>query len=163
MALHDIFQAIEDTAAATAIRESGWLFPTIETIHVLALVSVVGAIAMLDLRLLGYQFKGSAITAWSEKVLPWTWVAFGFAVLSGGLLFISSATRYYINLPFQLKIGLIVLAGLNMLLFHFGEYRNVGQWDHTQAPARARVAAALSLTFWALVVVFGRWIGFTLR
>lgn len=163
MSLHDVFQALEDTALATAVREFSWLFPTVETIHVLALVSVVGAIAMLDLRILGFQFKGSAITAWSAKVLPWTWMSFALAVASGLLMFSSSATRYYVNLPFQMKILLIVLAGVNMLLFHFGEYRKVDQWDRGQATTRARIAAALSLTFWVGVVVFGRWIGFTLR
>ncbi len=163
MSLHDLFKALEDTAVGVAVRESSFLFPTIETVHVLSLVSVVGAIAMLDLRILGLQFKGTAVTAWSAKVLPWVWASFGFAVLSGLLLFVSSATRYYVNLPFQLKVLLLVLAGVNMLLLHFGEYRNIGHWDRGTAPTRAKIAAGLSLAFWVGVVVFGRWIGFTLR
>jgi hypothetical protein len=100
----------------------------------------------------------------SNDVLPLTWSAFVGAVISGALLFSSKATHYFADAPFRFKIVCLVLAGLNMLIFHSMTYRDVHNWDDdVVTPRAARIAGALSLLFWVGVVVFGRWIGFTVR
>ncbi len=148
---------------AVAIAESTVLFPAIETIHVLALVLVVGSIAMVDLRLLGVTSKGRSVRALSRDVLPVTWVAFAVAASSGFLMFASKAQIYLADTPFQLKVLALLLAGFNMLAFHFITYRDVEAWDLDHpAPPAARVAGGLSLLFWLAVVTCGRWIGFTI-
>lgn len=152
---------LEATAPAVAISESEWLFPTIETVHVLALTLVIGSIAMLDLRLLGVSTRNRAVMELSDETLPWTWGAFVVAAISGSLMFASAATRYYHNIPFRFKIALLALAGINMAIFHFTAYRAVHSWNMTlPTPLAARVAASLSLVFWVGVVVAGRWVGF---
>jgi uncharacterized membrane protein len=155
---------LQNTAVGSFISASTWAFPTIETVHVFALVIVVGTIAVVDLRLLGVASRNRPISQLSDDVLPITWTAFCLAAVTGALLFSSKATEYLHNWPFRIKIALLVLAGLNMLLFHFMTYRTVHQWDDAdRAPSRARLAGALSLAFWVGVVVCGRWIGFTVR
>ncbi len=162
MNLLEICARIEESALGIAIAESDWLFPTLETMHVLALTLVVGSIAMLDLRLLGVSSKKLGVMQLTEETLPWTWGAFLVAVVTGALLFTSAATRYYDNVPFRVKMVLLVLAGLNMAIFHLTTYRRVHHWnDSLPPPNLARLAGALSLVFWIGVVVFGRWIGFT--
>ena len=152
---------LEATPLATKITESEWLFPTIETTHVLALTLVVGTIAMVDLRLLGFASREIGAVRLSKDLLPWTWTAFVVAAITGSLMFISAATKYYANIPFRIKMVLLVLAGTNMLVLHFGAWKSSGQWDMTLPTPRAvRLAAALSLVFWVGVVVSGRWIGF---
>lgn len=161
MSIIDVLTSLEESGLGIAISESEWLFPTIETIHVLALALVIGSIAMLDLRLLGVSSRDRGVMELADDTLPWTWGAFVVAAITGSLMFISAATRYYENVPFRVKLVLLALAGLNMAIFHLTAYRAAHSWDRRlPTPAAARVAASLSLLFWAGVVVFGRWIGF---
>ena len=161
MTIFDVCQWLESTTLATTISESAWLFPTIETVHVLALVLVIGSIAMLDLRLLGVSHRSMAVMQLSDDTLPWTWGAFVVAALSGSLLFVSHATKYYGNPPFRIKVVFLLLAGINMAVFHLGAWKAVHRWNEAlPTPRAARVAAGLSLLFWIGVVVAGRWIGF---
>lgn len=152
---------LEDQDFAQAIAVSTWLFPALEVAHVLAITLVVGSIAMLDLRLLGVSRRDQGIMELTAETLPWTWTAFGIAVITGALMFSSAATKYFFNIPFRIKMVLVLLAGVNMAIFHFTAYRRAHQWNHAlPAPPAARVAGALSLIFWVGVVVFGRWVGF---
>lgn len=156
-------QWLYETALAETIRANELLFPTFESIHVLAITLVLGSIAVVDLRLLGITSRNRPVTKLIREVLPVTWTAFTIAVLTGGALFSSNALKYAHNIPFQMKILLMVLAGLNMLVFHFVTYRGVGGWDEAVKPPRsARVAGGLSIAMWLAIVAFGRWIGFTI-
>ncbi len=104
MTIHDLLRALQATPLATLIRENGYVFPAIESIHVLAITMVVGSIAMVDLRLIGVAGAGQSARRIIEATLPWTWGAFCFAVITGGLLFSSQAVGYFDNVPFSLEI-----------------------------------------------------------
>jgi hypothetical protein len=161
----DFLNSLEQTTLASMVRgDTGleWLFPQVEIVHVLALALVFGSILMVDLRLLGLNSRASAVSRLSAEVLPWTWGAFAVAALSGGVLFISKAHTYFYNLPFRLKFLCMALAGINMLCFHFGDYRKVARWDlRSPPPVGARIAGLLSVLLWVGVIFCGRWIGFT--
>jgi hypothetical protein len=122
---------------------------------------VVGSIAMMDLRLLGIASRNSAVSRLSNEVLPWTWTAWTVAAVFGTLMFMAKAQTYAGNLQFRLKFVCMGLAALNMLIFHFGAYRDVERWDEGKPPMSAKMAGALSLSLWIGVVFFGRWVGFT--
>src|SRR5882757_9386974 len=145
-----------------AVGQSTWLFPAAETVHVIAIALVVGSIAVLDLRLLGVSWKNRPVTELARDVLPVTWAGFGVAAAAGSLMFISAAVKYATDLPFQLKMLLLLLAGANMLVFHHFTYSRVENWDHNApSPRAAKVAAGLSLMFWIAVVTCGRLVSFT--
>ena len=159
----NIWESIEYSSLGTTIAESTWMFPTFETIHVIALVTVIGMIAIVDLRLVGVGSRALAVTKLSKDTLPWVWGAFVLAVITGSLLFVSKATSYVANPYFLWKMVTMALAGLNMMYFHFFTYRTVEHWDlDPSVPFAAKLAGWLSLIFWLLVVFFGRAIGFTL-
>jgi hypothetical protein len=161
MSVSDLLSGLESSAVGVAIRESTWLFPTLETVHVISIALVVGTITIVDLRLLYIAWRGRAASELIREVLPSTWVAFAAAVLTGGLLFASSAVKYAHNGPFQLKMLLLLLAGANMVVFHRHTYRQISQWDlGPMIPTAARLAGGISLAIWIAVIVMGRWIGF---
>jgi hypothetical protein len=155
-------QALEATPWGTAVRESTWLFPTIETIHVLALVLVVGSIMVVDLRLLNIASRGRSVKELTDEMLPWTWIAFVCALITGSLLFSSSAIRYTNIWQFDAKMCMLLLAGINMAIFHLGVFQSVDQWHQAPAtpPRAAKLAGGISLAIWIAVVGLGRWIGF---
>ena len=137
-----------------------WLFPIVETLHVVALTLVVGSIAMLDLRLLGIASRETPVSRLSAEVLPWTWSGWCAAAVFGSLMFIARPDTYAGNPQFRLKLVCMGLAAINTLIFHFGTYRQVAHWDTTEPPRAAKLAGALSLLLWIGVVFFGRWVGF---
>ena len=169
MTLHLILQTLQNNPLAAAMRGetapiqlTGWLFPIIETCHVLSIAVVFGSVFMVDVRLLGLAERDSLVSQLSREILPYTWTAFGCAVLSGSLLFLTKADQYFHNLQFQLKFLFMFLAGVNMLIFHRGVYRRVLDWDRAiSPPTGARIAGALSIVLWIAVIFMGRWIGFT--
>lgn len=161
MTTEAFFSSIEALPLATAIAESEWMFPMLETVHVLAIALVVGSIAFLDLRLLGVASQRQAVLTVARHMLPWTWGAFIVALLTGSLMFISNAVSYSQNPPFLAKLFLLGLAGVNMSVFHLTAYRSVTNWNSSfPTPIGARVAATISLTAWVAIVACGRWIGF---
>ena len=153
---------LQATPVGTAIRESTWLFPTVETLHVLSLVLVVGSIIIVDLRLLNHASRERSVRELSDDVLPWTWAAFVSAAITGSLLFSSSALRYVGIWQFDAKMCLLVVAAINMLIFQRGIYRSVDSWDRppAQPPAAAKLAGGVSLFLWISIVGLGRFIGF---
>jgi Family of unknown function (DUF6644) len=157
----DILTWIDGTAMAEEIRISLWIFPTLEIAHVAAIAIVLGSIARVDLRLVGLASRDRSIADISREMLPWTWVGFALATLFGVLLFVGQPLRYVEVAFFDAKIILILLAGLNMLVFEYLTRRGIGRWDHAPVPPiQVRIAGGLSLAFWISVVICGRFIGF---
>jgi hypothetical protein len=154
-------KALEDSGLATAIRNSLYLFPSLEAVHVMALSLVLGTITVVDLRLLGLASRTRSAARISTELLAWTWAGFALAALTGFVMFMTNARVYAHNTAFQIKLGLLALAGLNMLIFHVTCARSMARWDRQAAPGIGKAAAVLSLVLWIAVVAAGRVIGFT--
>ena len=157
----DLLTWIDATPLAEEIRISLWLFPALEIAHVAAIALVLGSLARVDLRLVGLASRNRSITEISREMLPWTWVGFVLATIFGVLLFVGQPIRYVEVAFFDAKMILILLAGLNMLVFEYLTRRGAGRWDRAPTPPlQVRIAGALSLAFWISVVICGRLIGF---
>jgi hypothetical protein len=161
--MQSLFDWIGNSSLGVFMSENAWAFPTTESIHVLAISIVIGVIAVVDLRLVGLASKSYRVTRLSGTLLPITWVAFVFAVITGLLLFSSKPAMYFENTYFRVKMIAMALAGINMLVFHFLTWRGVASWDASdRMPPAARAAGAISIFLWIVVVICGRWIGFTM-
>jgi hypothetical protein len=148
---------LDATPGSVAIRESILLYPVIETTHVLMLCLFLGMIAMLDLRLLGVGLRGVPVSQVAGRLLPWALAGFVLMAVSGGLLFYSGPVRAWSNIFFRIKMLMILLTGVNALVFHFTVYKRVVSWDNdARPPVRARVAGFCSLVLWCGVVICGR-------
>ena len=156
---------LQSTPLAIAVAENDILFPWIESVHVLAIVLVVGTISIVDLRLLGVASLDISAKRLMNDIIPYTWGAFAVAAITGSLMFSSDATHYAHNRLFQAKLVMLVLAGLNMAVFHVFGVRDIERWEAPGAttPAAAKTAATISLLVWITVVSLGRGTGFTMH
>lgn len=158
-----LLHKLEATAPAAAIRDSLILFPLFESIHVIGLALVFGTIIIVDLRILGVASKHRVYHRMAEELLKWTWAAFALTALTGVFMFITNPVTYFENIFFRVKMLLLLLAGVNMMIFHLTANRTMASWEDVRpSPAPAKIAAALSLCIWVAVIAMGRMIGFSI-
>ncbi len=127
----------------------------------IALTLVFGTIMVVDLRILRLASTDRAFRQVSHDMLKLTWAFFALALATGALMFTVNARVYWENPFFRAKMVLMVLAGLNMVLFQVTAGRSSRQWDDKTAPLIGRTAAMLSLVLWLGVIGMGRAVGFS--
>ena len=145
------------TPWSIALHESLYVYPIVETLHVLALIPFVGTLIFVDLRLLGWVFRDIPVTQVTLRVLPWTIAGFVLAVITGGLLFYAIPIRTYQSVFFRIKILLMICAALNAWYFH---RRITAQQNNEPLSRSTRLAGAFSLVAWIGVTVSGRMIAY---
>lgn len=144
------------------INEYDWVWPLFEIIHFVGMALLIGSIGLLDFRILGLA-KGLPI-ATLEKLVPLGIAGFAGNLLTGITFIICNPdggpVAYTTNLAFQIKVVLILIAGLNAISFYaLGISRQLATLGPADdAPANAKVVAAVSLALWILVILFGRFI-----
>jgi hypothetical protein len=148
---------IEGTAPAALLRDSTWLFPATETVHLVGIVFLVGSTSILDLRLLGWALAGTSISNLTRRVLPWAWIGFAIQLVTGALLFASEAGKMYPNEVFRIKMLMIAAAGVNAMIFHLTTNRQAAQWERNRTtPIAAKLAGLASIALWFGIVIAGR-------
>lgn len=161
MSLLPLVEWLAGTRWSIALHESLYMYPLIESTHVLTLTMFVGLTVMLDLRLLGLTMRRVAVSEVISRLVPWAKAGFVVMVITGALLFYAIPVRTYQSIFFRVKVAMLVLAGLNVWLFHSRVERSVADWDLAPVtPVAARVAAIASLILWAGIVVSGRMIAY---
>jgi hypothetical protein len=158
MSLLPFAQWCEASAAGHAIRTSPWAFAVIESIHLLALSVIGGAVLVVDLRLLGYGLKRQPVAQVARDAYPWLVGSLLVMLASGGALFLSESIKCYYSTPFRVKMVSLLLA----VCFTFTAHQRVATADETRvAPLWRALIALVSLTLWFCVGASGRWIGFS--
>ena len=152
--------ALEASGLGQAMRQWLWLYPTVETIHIVGIGLLFGSIAVLDLRLLGFS-RSFPVKKLASHVLPWTLGSFLLIIPSGFLMFTAHATEFIDSEVFLLKMGLILAAGVNAGVFHTTVFRSADVWDAEEMrklppPPSVRASAAISLLLWISVIACGR-------
>jgi hypothetical protein len=161
VSLERFIEWLDQTPWSIALHKSVWVYPVIESIHVLTLCVFLGMAILLDLRLLGITFKRVPVSELADRILPWTVAGFVLMVVTGIFLFYGIPIRTYHNVFFRAKVLMLILAGINVWVFHSGIYLRVAQWGRDpRPPLRARMAAMFSLILWAGIVVAGRMIAY---
>ena len=152
---------LESTHGSIALHESIWVYPIVESVHVLTLSLFLGLTVIVDLRLLGASLLATPVSQVIRRLGPWMLAGFAVMVVSGALLFYAAPVRAYSNVFFRLKMTFLLMAGLNVAVFHFTTSRTRPQWDLDRRPhIRARLAGAVSLALWAAIAVCGRMIAY---
>ena len=148
-----LFQWLEATAVGTTVRQSLWLFPVIECIHLLALALLGGTVLAVDMRLLGLGLKAQPAAELEQKLEPWMTGALVTSIVTGILMFLSEAIKCYYSPPFWYKMGLLLLATLYAFTIRRKVLRSV-------SGLATKTAAMVSLALWFGVAFSGRWIAF---
>jgi hypothetical protein len=153
-------EALAQSRLSAVMQDSLWLYPAVETIHLLGLAALVGCAVAFDLRLLGFS-RHLPARATARHLLTCARSGFAVAAISGFLLFSSDPVALAENPAFRWKLALIGVAGLNALRFHIGPFRTADNWEPGRAaPLSARIAAVVSLGAWAGAVTAGRLIAY---
>lgn len=143
---------------AVALRQSELLYPLVNAAHILGIGLLLGAIATLDLRLLGL-FRAAPLAVLAPPLWRVAACGLGLAAATGFLLFSTRPAGYLDNPAFLLKLGLVGFGLLNILALHLNP-----AWRRALAGGEARVGlrlpALLSLLVWVGAVLAGRWTGF---
>ncbi len=161
MSLLSVAQWLENTEGSIALRESLFMYPLVESTHVVTLTLFLGLTFMMDLRLLGITLGDVPASAVVRRLRPWMLLGFGIMMVTGVLLFYAIPVRTYHSVWFRGKMVMLVLAGLNVWLFHTRIWRRVAEWDLFHLPPRAaRLAGAFSIALWAGIVISGRLIAY---
>jgi hypothetical protein len=151
------FEWCERTAVGEAVRQSTWLFPGIESIHLIAMVVIAAAVLVVDMRLFGVGLRDQPVRRLARDVQPWLVASLAVMLASGVLLFLSEAIKCYYSFAFWVKMWSLGLA----ILFTFTIRRTVVSMDEGRVgPRWSKVVAVTSVALWAGVGWGGRWIGF---
>jgi hypothetical protein len=156
--LFPFFQWCEASAVGNAIRQSLWAFAVIESIHLLGLAAIGGAVLVVDLRMLGLGLRRQPVPDVARNAYPWFVGSLVVMLVTGVALFLSEAVKCYYSTPFWIKITSLALA----ITFSFTIKRKVTFADESQIrPIWYKAVALISLALWFGVGAGGRWIGFS--
>jgi hypothetical protein len=151
------FQWCEASFIGQTIRESLWLFPVIEAVHLLALAALGGAALIVDLRLLGWGLR-QPIRVIARDAQRWLYVSLAVMLTTGTSLFLSEAIKCYYNPSFWVKMTVLPVA----ILFTITVKRHVTRKEDQEiSPATAKLVALTSIALWLVTAAAGRWIGFS--
>ena len=136
------------------LNESALVFPILECFHILGFALTVGTIALVDFRLLGFGLRRQSAAELAKALAPWTLFGLVVVLLSGPMLFSSDPDMYYLNLSFQIKMVLLVLA----IVFHYTVRRKLlrGQLS----ASLNKLVAGISLVLWSGLIFAGIFIAF---
>ena len=153
---------LEGLGLSTTVRESTWVFPALECLHMYSMILLISILAVFDLRLLGFsmgeQMRRPLGELW-KPILKWAWICFIINFATGALLFSSEATKMYINAAFRVK--LLLVAGA--LAYHSVVLPAARRWDsRARMPLMAKLTGTFSLVLWVGVIAASRWIAFVL-
>ncbi|WP_018232226.1 hypothetical protein [Thioalkalivibrio thiocyanodenitrificans] len=156
----EVLIRLEESGLGQLMRQSLWLYPAVEVVHILGFALVLISVLLFDARVLGRQ-RDLAVDDAGRLLLPAAWLGMGLAVVTGVMLLATQAASIGMQTVFWVKMGLVLLAGANALLFHGWCLRHLYRWNRlAPAPRRARAVAAVSMLGWLGVLVSGRLIAY---
>jgi hypothetical protein len=151
---------LQFTPVALFVAETLWAYPLLETLHTLGMALLIGALGLINLRVLGY--KPQLPLLGTRDLLPLAWAGFVVNALSGTLLFVSDPVYFWESYTFRIKIVLIALAGINAYLLGRGLFREVRSAGSDVTPSQGmRWVAGSSLAFWMGAIIAGRLLAYT--
>jgi hypothetical protein len=152
---------LSETPLSQAIQTTDWVIPAVQTVHIIAVATVITSTLMVDLRLMGFAARRQPIAAVAQRYLPPVWYALPVLLVTGVTLIIAEPSRALQNPVFMLKMGLLLLAAGITLLCQLPLRKDAGYWDGSESRRRTvRLIGFLSFPLWTAILFAGRWIAY---
>jgi hypothetical protein len=159
--LAEVTGSVERSGIADAVRATPYVYPILESLHILGIALLVGSALAVDLRLMGIGRNVLRVTVVFRYLLPLSHLGFTVVAATGAAMFTAIALSVSSSPAAPWKFGLIAIAAVNIAVFHTGVYRTVHAWDlHARPPLRAQLAAVVSALTWTGVIVAGRFLAY---
>jgi hypothetical protein len=149
---------LQYTPPASFVAETLWAYPLFETLHTVGMALLIGSLGLINLRILGY--KSELPIAGTLDFLPLAWLGFTVNLISGVALFMSDAVYFWSSNTFKVKLGLIVLAGINVFVLSQSVFREARAGQVPATGGLVRFMAVSSLVFWVGAIITGRLIAY---
>ncbi len=162
MSLQTLSAWLSDTSASTYIREAGWIIPTVQSIHILAICVVIGSALLLDLRLLRLIGHDEPVSTYVRRYLPWLAAAIIVLLVSGSILIVGEPDRTLANWVFWTKMSLLAVGLFLAALVWIPTSHDHSYWDAANRRAGAAIVGVISLAVWSSIIICGRWIAYVL-
>ena len=158
----ELWQWLYDLSLSKIVRESFWVFPAVQCIHIYSMIALIAILSAFDMRVMGFGMGGIAsrrpISEFARAVLQWVWIPFIINATTGMLMFASKAPEYRNNSAFVLKMFLIFFG----MGYHVVLLRKATHWqDRLGMPVGVKVAGLPSLLVWVGVIAASRWIAYS--
>ncbi|WP_408591015.1 DUF6644 family protein [Novosphingobium sp.] len=160
MAIDEFIRAVYGSAISTGIRETSWIIPAVQSIHILGIAVVIGSAIVMDLRLAGVLATDESPQAVVRRHLPWMWSALALLLGTGFVLGLGEPDRVVGNVVFWAKMGLVLCAFILTLLFRYPILHLDYRIEHARMAKLIKPLAWVSLAIWVAVIFCGRWIAY---
>jgi hypothetical protein len=148
---------LQTASVASFVTGNAWVWPASETLHFIGLCLLFGSVLLVNLRMLGMMKSAPFSTV--HQLLPWAMAGLGVNTLTGLLFFVAAPEQYTGNVVFYWKVGLLMVAGANLLYLTVAEQPwAVGPGD--DAPLGSKIVAASAIVVWIGVIYCGRMLPF---
>jgi hypothetical protein len=161
-ALSELAKWLAATPLSHTIQSTGWIIPSLQTIHILGVAVVFSSAILVDLRVWRLLQRDEPLPEVARRFLPTIWPVLLILLVTGSLLIVGEPRRSLLNLTFYLKMSLLAVA----IMLTAGLQRSIASspnfWDKNRGREIAwRFAATLSILIWCGILFAGRWIAYT--
>jgi hypothetical protein len=154
MSVLKLMEWLNGSAAANVMNGPEWAFPMVESLHFAGFALLIGTIAIVDLRLLGFGMRRQSASELATDLAPWTLAGLAIMLITSPLMFSADAVVYYFNPSFRFKMACLAVA----IVHNFTVHRRVSRSG--TSPRAGKVVAVFSLVLWTAVIAGGRMIAF---
>ncbi len=159
--MEEFAQWLAGTSASAVVQKTLWLIPLMQTIHIIGVALVFSSVVMIEFRILGYTNAGTMAET-AHRFVPWIFVCVVVMALTGTVLIIGEPTRSLPSFEFQMKMLFLAIALAFTILFARSVHRHADVWaDNSGARTAHSTLAIVALASWCAVVIWGRWIAYT--
>jgi hypothetical protein len=162
MSMAEFTQWLYAAPVSRDLRDAGWIIPTVQSMHIVSIAVLMGSGIVIDLKLAGLMAKTESLRLVFDRYMPWLCGALAMLLLTGLVLVIAEPDRVLSNWVFWTKMVLVLVAFLTVLVIRIPMRRDELTAGSSAWSTAARPLGLLSLGFWVLVILCGRWIAYVL-